>query len=95
MRDKIISKIRLRGEEVYFRQVSGQEKLEFLFKKLVEEALEFEKDNTMEELADVQEVIEAIYQHLWWTKEQVEAVRLQKLEKNGGFQNGDILQLDS
>lgn len=93
VRDNIISKILSNGEVPHFRQVSWQEKLEFLFKKLVEEALELQKDKNLEELADVEEVILAIYAHIWWTKQQVEEVRKKKLETNGWFQNGDILQL--
>lgn len=93
VRDNIISKIISNGETPYFRQVNWQEKLEFLFKKLVEEALELEKDKNKEELADVEEVLLAIYEHLWWTKEEVNQIRLQKLQKNGGFINGDILEL--
>ncbi len=93
VRDNIISKIIWNGEKPDFRQVDWPEKLEFLFKKLVEEALELQKDKNKEELADVEEVLLAIYEHLWWTKKEIEQIRLQKLQKNGGFINGDILKL--
>lgn len=93
VRDNIISKILSNGEVPHFRQVSGQEKLEFLFKKLLEEAWELQEAQNREEMADVEEVILAIYAHIWWTKQQVEEVRKKKLKTNGWFQNGDILQL--
>lgn len=93
VRDKIISKIIWNGENPNFRQVSGQERLGFLFKKLVEEALELQSDRNMEELADVEEVLLALYEELWWTREEVTEIRLKKLEKNGGFKNGDILKI--
>ena len=94
VRDNIITKIRSHWESPQFRQVSWQEKLEFLFKKLVEEALELQKDKNLEELADVEEVIQALYAHLGWSREEVQEVRLQKLEKNGGFQEWYILKMD-
>lgn len=94
VRDNIIQKIRSHWENPQFRQVSWQEKLEFLFKKLVEEALELQKDKNLEELADVEEVILALYAHLGWSREEVEHLRLQKLEKNGGFEEGYILKID-
>lgn len=94
VRDNIIQKIRSHWENPQFRQVSWQEKLEFLFKKLVEEALELQKDKNLEELADVEEVILALYTHLGWSREEVQEVRLQKLEKNGGFEEGYILKID-
>lgn len=93
VRDKIIPRVLLNWEKIEFRQVSWDEKLEFLFKKLVEEALELQKDQNMEELADVQEVILALYKHLWWTKDQIEEYRKKKLEKNGGFDEGYILKI--
>lgn len=93
VRDNIIPKIRSHWESPQFRQVSWQEKLEFLFKKLIEEALELQKDKNIEELADVEEVILALYTHLAWSREEVEQVRLQKLEKNGGFDEGYILTM--
>lgn len=94
VRDKIIQKILSRWEKPQFREVSWQEKLEFLFKKLIEESLELQKDKNIEELADVEEVILTLYAHLGWSREEVEQVRLQKLEKNGGFDEGYILKMD-
>lgn len=94
VRDKIIKKIFSHWEKPQFRQVSWQEKLEFLFKKLIEEAWELQKDRNMEEFADVEEVILALYAHLGWSREEVQEVRLQKLEKNGGFQEWYILKMD-
>lgn len=93
VRDKIIQKILSHWEKPQFREVSWQEKLEFLFKKLIEEAWELQKDKNIEELADVEEVILALYTHLGWSREEVEQVRLQKLEKNGGFDEGYILTM--
>jgi predicted house-cleaning noncanonical NTP pyrophosphatase (MazG superfamily) len=43
-------------------------------------------------MADVEEVILALYEHIWRTKQEVEEIRLQKLQKNGGFEKGYILK---
>lgn len=93
VRDKIISKIIWKWEVADFRKVSWEEKLEFLFKKLIEEALELQKDKNKEELADIEEVIMTLYIHLWWSREEVEEVRKQKLEKNGWFEEWYILKM--
>gem|GEM_PF-4316151 len=42
----------------------------------------------------MEEVILALYAHLGWSREEVQEVRLQKLEKNGGFEEGYILKID-
>lgn len=93
VRDNIIPRALWKWENIQFRQVAWDEKLEFLFKKLVEEALELQKDRNKEELADVEEVVIALYHHLWWTREEVEEARKIKLEKNGGFDEWYILTL--
>lgn len=94
VRDKIIPRALWKAEHIEFREVSWDEKLAFLFKKLVEEAMELQADKNIEELADVEEVILALYAHLGWSREEVEQVRLKKLEKNGGFEEGYILKID-
>lgn len=93
VRDKIIPRALANGENIEFRKAEWEEKLQTLFAKLVEEALELQKDQNMEELADVEDVIFALYQHLWWTKEQVQEYRKKKFEKNGGFDEGYILKI--
>lgn len=92
VRDKIIPRALWNGEVLEFRQVVWEEKLRFLFKKLVEEALELQQDGNIEEMADVEEVILALYEHIWRTKQEVEEIRLQKLQKNGGFEKWYILK---
>ena len=93
VRDKIIPRALSNWENIEFRKTEWDEKLEFLFKKLVEEALELQKDRNKEELADVEEVIIKLYDHLGWSREEVEQARLKKIEKNGGFEKGYILTL--
>lgn len=93
VRDKIISKIISEWRDPDFREVFWDEKLDFLLKKLVEESKELQADKNKEELADVEEVILAIYNHFWWTKSEIEKERLKKLEKNWWFEKWYILTL--
>lgn len=93
VRDKIIPRALSKWENIEFRKAEWDEKLEFLFKKLVEEALELQKDRNKEELADVEDIILELYDHLWWLREEVEQARLQKREKNGGFDEWYILKM--
>lgn len=93
VRDKIVPRALANGENIEFTQVSWDKKLQALFAKLVEEALELQKDQNMEELGDVEDVIFDIYKHLWWTKEAVDEYRKKKFEKNGGFEEWYILKI--
>ncbi len=93
VRDKIIQKILDNGETPDYRMASKEERLSFLLKKLIEEVLELQTDKNLEEMADVEEVLLALYQEFWWTKEEVEKVRLAKRQKNGGFEEGYILKI--
>lgn len=93
VRDNIIQKILDNGENPEYRIASQQEKISFLLAKLLEEATELSLDQNQEELADVEEVILALYQVFWWKKEEVEKIRLQKLQKNWGFEKWHILKI--
>ena len=67
-----------------------------LLKKLVEEANEVANaasiSDVVEELADLQEVISAILQSFEIEEEEIEAARLEKFEKNGGFEKKIFLE---
>jgi predicted house-cleaning noncanonical NTP pyrophosphatase (MazG superfamily) len=61
-----------------------------LLKKITEEAAEVqesvENKNTEEELADLQELIDATVRHLGKTREDIEKIQKEKREKRGGFE---------
>lgn len=61
-----------------------------LIKKLAEEAREFEADGSVEELADVLEVIEALKKLPEYVD--VEEVKQKKKEERGGFEERIILK---
>ena len=59
--------------------------------KLDEELAEYHKDQNIEELADLMEVIYAAAAARGYTIEQLEQVRAEKAEKRGGFQKKILL----
>ena len=63
-----------------------------LNKKLKEEADEYLADNSIEELADLQEVIYAILDERNISKEDFENIRLEKVERRGAFKDRVFLE---
>lgn len=91
VRDKIPDIIRSQGNTAVTRVLTGKEFSEYLAKKLSEEVQEFLTDGTVEELADIYEVILAILRHKNVTFESFEELRMQKLLERGGFSEGVFL----
>jgi superfamily I DNA/RNA helicase len=54
-------------------------------KKATEEIIEYQKDKNPEELADILEVIYRIAKLRGISKEELEEIRIKKVEKRGGF----------
>lgn len=73
------------------RKATKPEYVDKLYQKLVEEAGELSKDRTIEELADLLEVVEAIKKLRGWSTQDVEIIRLKKLSERGGFDQPIIL----
>jgi predicted house-cleaning noncanonical NTP pyrophosphatase (MazG superfamily) len=91
IRDKIPEMIKQKGEECVVRIAWSDDEYEkFLLEKLMEEGKEFceAKDvfHKLEELADLSEVIRAISAFYKFDARDVERVRVDKLEKRGGFE---------
>lgn len=59
--------------------------------KLGEEVAEFTTDESIEELADIVEVIKAILVQKGWNEDQLEQARTKKLAERGGFEKKIIL----
>lgn len=85
VRDKIPEIISAKGETPVTRALTREEFLARLSDKLNEEVQEFLADGTVEELADIYEVLLAILEHMDIPFESFEAVRKQKLQERGGF----------
>lgn len=60
--------------------------------KLKEEVDEFLKDKTVEELADILEVVYAISKTLGVSGEELEKIRKKKADERGGFEKRIILE---
>ena len=89
VRDKIPSIIEANGKYCKVYVAVGDDYREKLKEKLLEEAQEFFENPCIEELADVQEVIEAISDNYRWD---VTAARFKKNRHRGGFWRRYILQ---
>jgi|SRR3989344_1333981 len=94
VRDKIPEIILASGETPKTRVLEDKEYAEELIKKLREELAEFEADRSIEELADIQEVILAIADVLG-SREELERVRTDKAKKRGGFKKRIFLETTS
>lgn len=87
VRDKIVQKIENNGEKAFTRILDDKEYILELYKKLNEECLEVvnSKDNTLEELADVLEVIMSIAKYHNISFDDVIKMCDEKRSKRGGF----------
>ena len=98
VRDKIPEIIKSRWEDPDFYIANDLEYKIELFKKLLEESLEVKKSNNkeelIEELADVIEVINSICKNSWISMEDIEKARLKKLDERWWFDDKIILEID-
>lgn len=87
VRDKIPDKIKDSGRMPVTRILSDEEFLVALEAKLKEEVAEYQDDKSLEEMADVLEVLQAICVTRGYSLEQLEEKRREKAEERGGFKN--------
>ena len=86
VRDKITKIIIADGKKPITRILGDDEYLQELDKKLNEEIAEYQADKSIEELADVLEVLFAICEARGHSVEELMEVRNNKREKRGGFE---------
>lgn len=91
VRDLIPEIIESQGKTPICYRVEGEEHRRFLREKLKEEAQEFFEAESMEELADVLEVIEAIFEEYQFDKTEVEQIKKEKADKRGAFKDKIVL----
>ena len=91
VRNNIPDIIRNAKKTCITRHISGNEKIEYLFRKLIEEGNELATEKNINELADLQEVIDSIIAELGFTKEAVEKEQKRKREERGSFSEGIVL----
>lgn len=92
VRDKIPQIIEAEGRIATRVTLSQEKYLVALDAKLNEEVAEYQKDQNLEELADILEVLHAICQAKGYTLEDLEALRAKKHDQRGGFQNRIYLE---
>ncbi len=92
VRDKIPEIIEKDNCKPNTRVLEETEYKKELDKKLLEEVNEYIKDDNIEEIADILEVIYAILESKKVTKEDIELVRVKKREKRGGFEKRIFLE---
>ena len=86
VRDNIPDIIRADGKTPVTRILDQKEYLEELDRKLQEEVAEYQADKSMEELADILEVLSAICKARGYSSEDLLKVRDEKRRKRGGFE---------
>ena len=87
VRDKIPAIIQAQGKTPSIRILSDAEYTAALEKKLDEEVAEFHKDQNLEELADILEVVYALTENLGYSKEELQTLREKKAAERGGFRD--------
>lgn len=91
IRDRIPEIIAQQGNTCVTRVLNPEEYLEMVDAKLEEELAEYRRDQNLEELADLMEVIYAAARARGYTKEQLEEVRAEKERRRGAFQKRLLL----
>lgn len=92
VRDKIPQIIAADGQSAKTRTLNDKEYLRELFNKLKEEADELEKNPSIEELADVQELVITISEELKIQAGKLEDIRRKKAAERGRFKNKIFLE---
>ena len=85
VRDKIPEIIEKTGKVCHIHTLTSDEYLAELDRKLNEECAEYQTDKSLEELADMLEVMYAIAEARGYSVEELERVRAEKAEKRGAF----------
>jgi predicted house-cleaning noncanonical NTP pyrophosphatase (MazG superfamily) len=91
IRDKIPEIIQKDGKSCDFKKLSDDEFLVQLEKKLYEEIEEYTQSKSIEELADLLEIIERIAELKGTTVSKLFEIKNQKIEKRGKFEKNLFL----
>lgn len=86
VRDKIPEIIKADGKTPITRILEQDEYLSELDRKINEEVAEYQSDKSLEEMADVLEVLFAICEGRGYSIEELMATKQKKQEERGGFQ---------
>lgn len=92
VRDRIPEIIKADGKTCTWETLSQEDYIRLLDEKLNEELSEYQESKSLEELADLLEVMQAVVQARGWTLEELEQVRADKAAKRGGFEKKILLK---
>ncbi len=92
VRDRIPEIIEKDGKTCLWTELRPDDYLSMLDKKLNEELAEYQESKSMEELADLLEVMRAVALARGSSMEEVERIRVRKAEKRGGFEKRILLE---
>lgn len=92
VRDRIPEIIESSGKACMTEILTDEAYLKMLDNKLDEELAEYHKDQSIEELADLLEVIRACAVARGYSVEELEQVRADKATKRGGFEKKILLK---
>lgn len=92
VRDRIPEIIESSGKSCTTEILSAEDYLRMIDAKLDEELAEYHKDQNIEELADLLEVIRAAAIARGYTLDDLERVRAEKATKRGGFEKRILLK---
>ena len=92
VRDRIPEIIEKSGQHAVCRIPEKDEIIRGLEAKLTEELREYLEAHSLEEMADLLEVMHGILHHRGISWDELERIRLEKREKRGGFEQGIYLE---
>ena len=91
VRDRIPEIIEKDGKSCLWTELRPDDYLSMLDEKLNEELAEYQESKSMEELADLLEVVRAVAAARGSSMEQVEGIRQRKARERGGFEKRILL----
>ena len=92
VRDRIPEIIEADGKTCVSATLSNEDYIALLDQKLNEELAEYQESKSLEELADLLEVVQAVVKARGWTLEELEQVRADKASKRGRFEKKFLLK---
>ena len=92
IRDKIPEIIEQSGKKCIIEVMDNDTYIEYLDQKLNEELAEYQQDKSIEELADLLEVMYAVVVARGYSVAELERIRLEKSEKRGAFEKRLLLK---
>ena len=92
VRDLIPEIVEADGKTCVCETLSDKDYLCLLDQKLNEELAEYQESKSLEEMADLLEVMQAVVKARGWKIEQLESLRAEKAAKRGGFEKKLLLK---